>query len=474
MKRSRKEKTGIVILAGILLCVSSTGCSTTGLAQESTFESSMENTQEEPVDIYVSELNGVVRNVNKEEQQITVCSLADHKEQSISYDAATVLTDPYGEPLTIDQLMAGSIVRLAYNSTLNKAGSLQLDPDAWSNTGIEKFHIDTSAGTLTIGQEEYRLNTGLLVFSGQEEILPEQLLQQDVISIRGIGDEVFSITVERGHGYLELKNEEYFVDGWIEIGQTLISKLSPDMLFSVPEGTYQVHLTTELLDESREVTIRRDEVTELDLGDVEKPVPESGQVTLRITPEDAQVYIDDHLINAYYTIKLPLGIHEIAASASGYDTVSQYFEVDGEPLTVELSLSQSKKSVSDNDVSWTSTNKTGATITIEAPEGAEVYEDNLYKGYAPVTYTKTAGTHVITLRKTGYVTRSYSIEVQDDDENVRYSFPELEPEGTTVSGNSVTTAAKSTVSGNSVTDASGKSSQTETVSGNSVSENSVN
>lgn len=474
MKRSRKEKTGIVILAGILLCVSSTGCSTTGLAQESTFESSMENTQEEPVDIYVSELNGVVRNVNKEEQQITVCSLADHKEQSISYDAATVLTDPYGEPLTIDQLMAGSIVRLAYNSTLNKAGSLQLDPDAWSNTGIEKFHIDTGAGTLTVGQEEYRLNTGLLVFSGQEEILPEQLLQQDVISIRGIGDEVFSITVERGHGYLELKNEEYFVDGWIEIGQTLISKLSPDMLFSVPEGTYQVHLTTELLDESREVTIRRDEVTELDLGDVEKPVPESGQVTLRITPEDAQVYIDDHLINAYYTIKLPLGIHEIAASASGYDTVSQYFEVDGEPLTVELSLSQSKKSVSDNDVSWTSKDQAGATITIEAPEGAEVYEDNLYKGYAPVTYTKTAGTHVITLRKTGYVTRSYSIEIQDDDENVRYSFPDLEPEGTTVSGNSVTTAAKSTVSGNSVTDTSGKSSATETVSGNSVSENSVN
>lgn len=475
MKRSRKEKTGIVILAGVLLCVSSTGCSTTGLAQESTFESSMENTQEEPVDIYVSELNGVVRNVNKEEQQITVCSLTDHKEQSISYDAATVLTDPYGAPLTVDQLTAGSIVRLAYNSTLNKAGSLQLDPDAWSNTGIEKFHIDTEAGTLTIGQEEYRLNTGLLVFSGQKEILPEQLLQQDVISVRGIGDEVFSITVDRGHGYLELENEEYFVDGWIEIGQTLISRLSPDMLFSVPEGTYQVRLTTELLDESREVTICRDEVTELDLGDVEKPIPESGQVTLQITPEDAQVYIDDHLINAYYTMKLPLGIHEITVSASGYDTVSQYFEVDGEPLLLEMSLPESKStaSVSGNDVSWASTDRAAATITIAAPEGAEVYEDNLYKGYAPVTYTKTAGTHVITLRKTGYVTSSYSIEVKDDDENVTYSFPELVQESSSVSGNSVSatgsvaatqtagTAGTASVSGNSI-------------SGNSVSANSVN
>lgn len=475
MKPLRKEKTTIIILACILLCFWITGCSTTGLAQESTFESSLENTQEESVNIYVSELSGVLKAVDSSNQQLVVCSLADHSEQSISYDAATVLTDPYGAPLTADQLKPGSIVKLAYNSTLNKAGSLQMDPDAWSYTDIEKFHLDAQAGTLTVGQEAYRLDAGLLIFSGQNEILPEQLLQQDVISIRGIGEEIFSITVEQGHGYLELDNEEYFVDGWIEIGQTLISKLSPDMLFSVPEGTYQVRLTTELLDESRDVTIRRDEVTVLDLGDVEKPVPESGQVTLQITPEDAQVYIDDHLINAYYPIKLPLGMHEIAVSASGYDTESRYFEVDGEPLLLEMSLAETKSTVSENNVSWASTDRTEATITIEAPAGAEVYEDNLYKGYAPVTYTKTTGTHVITLRKTGYVTRSYSIEIKDDDENVIYSFPELEPESSTVSGNSLTKTAKSTVSGNSVSGETVKdtSSATETVSGNSVSENSV-
>lgn len=476
MKPLRKGKTTIIILASILLCFWITGCSTTGLAQESTFESSLENTQDEPVDIYVSELSGVLKTVDSSNQQLVVCSLADHSEQSISYDAATVLTDPYGAPLTADQLQPGSIVKLAYNSTLNKAGSLQLDPDAWSYTDIKKFYLDAQSGTLTVGQDEYRLDAGLLIFSGQNEILPEQLLQQDVISIRGIGEEIFSITVEQGHGYLELENEEYFVDGWIEIGQTLISRLSPDMLFSVPEGTYQVRLTTDLLDESREITICRDEVTVLDLGDVEKPVPESGQVTLQITPEDAQVYIDDHLINAYYPIKLPLGMHEIEVSASGYDTVSRYFEVDGEPLLLEMSLPESKStaSVSGNDVSWASTDRAAATITIAAPEGAEVYEDNLYKGYAPVTYTKTAGTHVITLRKTGYVTRSYSIEVKDDDENVTYSFPELEPEsGNTVSGNSVSVAGSTTTAAaagtKSVASVSGNS-----ISGNSVSQNSVN
>ena len=443
MKKSGKKQNKIIVLCA-LLCLSATGCSSTGLAQESTFESSFENTQEEPVDIYVSSASGVVKRVDKEAQTITICELNQREEKTLSYDGATVLTDKYGGPLTVDQLIPGSIVTLAYNSNMEKMGSLQISPDSWNYGDIQKFSMNTGNRTITVGQEEYHLSDRLLVFSGQE---------------------VLSIRVDRGHGYLELKNEEYFVGGWIEIGQTVISQVSPEMLFSVPEGSYQVRLTTDLLEESREVEIRRDEITTLDLGDIEKPVPESGQVTFDITPEDASVYIDNNLINQLYTLKLPVGMHQLTVSASGYDTVSQFFDVTGEePLKLQLNLPQSKSSVSDNDISWASDKKESATITIQTPDGAEVYEDNLYKGYAPVTYTKTAGTHVLTFRKSGYVTKSYSIEVADDNENVVYSFPDLEPESSsTVSGNSIsgnTAKTQSTVSGNSV-------------SGNSVSGNSV-
>lgn len=464
MKKFGKKQNKIIAWCA-LLCLITTGCSSTGLAQESTFESSFENTQEEPVDIYASSASGVVKHVDKEAQTITICELNQREEKTLSYDGATILTDQYGGPLTVDQLIPGNIVTLAYNSNMEKMGSLQIDPDSWSYGDIRKFSMNTEKRTITVGQEEYHLSDQLLVFSGQEEILPEQVLNQDVISMQGIGQEILSICVDRGHGYLELKNEEYFVGGWIEIGQAVISQVSPEMLFSVPEGSYQVRLTTDLLNESREVEIRRDEITTLDLGDIEKPVPESGQVTFDITPESASVYIDNNLINQFYTLKLPVGMHQLTVSASGYDTVSQYFEVTGEePLKLQMNLTQSKSSVSDNDISWASDKKESATITILTPDGAEVYEDNLYKGYAPVTYTKTAGTHVLTFRKSGYVTKSYSIEVADDDENVVYSFPDLEPESSsTVSGNSVTgntVKTQSTVSGNSV-------------SGNSVSGNSV-
>ena len=467
MKKFGKKQNKIIALCA-LLCFTATGCSSTGLAQESTFESSFENTQEEPVDIYVSSASGVIKRVDKEAQTITVCELNQREDMMLSYDAATVFTDKFGGPLTIDQLIPGNIVTLSYNSNMEKMGSMQINPDSWNYGDIQKFNMNIENRTITVGQEEYHLSDQLLVFSGQEEILPEQVLSQDVISMQGIGQEVLSIRVDQGHGYLELKNEEYFVGGWIEIGQTVISQISPEMLFSVPEGSYQVRLTTDLLDESRDVEIRRDEITTLDLGDIEKPVPESGQVTFDITPESASVYIDNDLINQFYTLKLPVGMHQLTVSASGYDTVSQYFEVTGEELLkLQMNLTQSKNSVSDNDISWASNKKENATITIQTPDGAEVYEDNLFKGYAPVTYTKTAGTHVLTFRKSGYVTKSYSIEVADDDENVVYSFPDLEPEnGSTVSGNNILDQKKdgvstySTVSGNSV-------------SGNSVSGNSI-
>ena len=144
--------------------------------------------------------------------------------------------------------------------------------------------------------------------------------------------------------------------------------------------------------------------------------------------------------------------------------------MEEETTTVKMNLSETA-TVSGNNIAQSPSVNGGSRITIEAPAGVDVYQDNLYKGIAPVTYTKTAGEHTITLRRTGYITRSYGITVPDDNQDVTYSFPELDPEnaeGTskdilgdyTVSGNML---IRNTVSGNSV---SGN-----TISGNSVNDN---
>ena len=453
----------IVCICSLLL----TGCGSIGLAQEATFESAYENEPpQEPVDIYTSQTTAVIEAVNLESQTIRVYLTERNESREFTYTGATLINDKYGASMSMAQLMPGDIAEIKYNSELEEAGSIALSGDAWSYEDVTKYTFDEASGNATIGDEFFSLDGKVQVFSDGKKIEIAQIIKQDVLTFQGKGHTIMSITVDKGHGYLKLINDEAVLGGWMEIGQTIITQIAPDMLITVPEGSYSVRLSSAGVEETREVTIERNRETSLNLGDIEIPEPENGVVTLKVTPQSAQVYVDDTEVETTYPVRLSLGLHQITAKAEGYDTISEYFEVGAEGAVVKLDLTE-KKEVSGNSIS---SYQESSTITISLPADTEVYQDNLYMGIAPVTYTKTAGTHTITLRKEGYITRSYSIEVPDDGKDVTYSFPDLDPESSenTVSGN--------TVSGNAInSDSTDSSSSTDnTVSGNTVSGNSVN
>ena len=65
---------------------------------------------------------------------------------------------------------------------------------------------------------------------------------------------------------------------------------------------------------------------------------------------------------------------------------------------------------------------------VESPEETEVFLDGIYVGITPVLFVRPdKGSHVITLSKNGYVTKSYTIMVADDDNDVTLSFSDLVP-----------------------------------------------
>lgn len=470
-----KKKDKLFHLPAAVVCVVSlllTGCGSIGLAQESTFESAYENKEEEePVDIYLSGATVIIESVKEEEQAIDVYVTDRNESRSFTYTGATTIQDKYGSGMSMAQLNPGDIADIKYNSELERIGSITLSPDAWNHEGITRYNLDIGNGSASIGDETYGMSSNVRFFSDGKFIDADQIIQQDVLTFRGKGSTIMSVVVNQGHGYLKLENDQAVIGGWIEVGQTLISQIAPDMLFVVPEGTYTVRFSGTGVEETREVTIERNKETLLDLGDIEIPQPEKGLVTIQVTPESAQVFIDENKVDITYPVRVPIGLHQITAKASGYDTVSKYFQVDGDNITVKLDLEE-QKTVSGNSVSKKEEEKT-AKITINTPVDTEVYQDNLYMGIAPVTYTKTPGTHTITLRKQGYITRSYNIEIADDDKDVTYSFPDLDPENAgTVSGNTI---SGNSISGNSINKESSSESKKsgETVSGNTVSGNSV-
>lgn len=466
--KKKRNKENFVKGCIVSLCIFLTGCGSIGLAREASFESAYENEPEkEEIDIYLSEGCGVLKQVNAQENTLTIYQLSRSEELTLFYDGATSVQDKYGAPLSMEQLIAGEVVTVRYNSELEKAGGVMYTPEIWNYDGVAKYSIDENQGILQVGEDAYRISRETKVFSEGEEITFNQILNQDVISLRGTDREIVSIMIEKGHGYLDLENEKDLVGAWIEVGQTAIQQVTEDMLITVPEGDYTVRLTMDSIEEARDVTIERNKETVLDLGDIDVPKSASGRVTFSIYPADASVSVDGVSINTAYTVLLPFGLHQVTASASGYDTVSEYFNVEGENTAVRLALSESLDmgTVSDNSI----TESDYHTITIKTPEGAEVYQDNLYMGIVPVVYQKTAGTHTITLRKTGYITKSYQIVVENDNRDLVYSFDALEVDtSATVSGNNLTDGTSAdgknngTVSGNNAT----VSGNNTTVSGN--------
>ena len=289
MKKFEKIQNSIKPLL-LSLCLILTGCGAASLAQESTFESAYENVEEEePVNIYTSSASVVIEAVSEESQAMAMY-LPDRNENRVfSYDGTTVINDRYGSAMAVIQLQPGDIAEITYNNELEKLGSITLSGDAWSYEGIAKYNLNAGNDSATIGEESFNMGSNVLVFSEGRPIDTGEIIHQDILSFHGKGSNVMSITVDKGHGYLELKNSEALLGGWIEVGQTVISQIAEDMLITVPEGEYTVRLTAEKVDVTRDVTIERNKVTELDLGDIEIPEPDDGVVIFEITPESAKV-----------------------------------------------------------------------------------------------------------------------------------------------------------------------------------------
>lgn len=450
-----------VLIVSLLL----TGCGSVGLAHDAAFESNYENSSEEPMNIFVSSAQGIVRSVDTELSIMEFYTVGSSDILSLSYDGTTMITDRYGSPMNVQMIQKGDVVNIAYNSDISKMGAIVLSPDVFCMNGVSKYSLSENGQTFYIGEDAFSVDENTKVFSMGQEIELQQLINHDTLTVQGLNHQIYSIVVDDGHGYLELDNEEAIIGGWIEVGQSVISQVMEGMLFTVPEGEYTVRLTNEGIEEYRDVVISRNEVTKLDLSDIEAAVPEKGIISFKITPETAITYIDGSFIDTRYSVRIPVGMHEMTVSDSGYATVKQYFEVTGfnQELVVDLvKESENLYTVSNNSID----RNLYATVTIEAPSDAEIYDDNIYKGITPVTYQKTAGSHTITFRKPGYVTTSYTIILNDDGLDQSFSFPDLIPE----KGND---NYSSTISGNSISSGSISSNNLSTVSQNTVSGNTV-
>lgn len=494
--RGLKRRNYIVCAAAFAMCVLLAGCaqninSFTALLTNQPDSGTESSTEAPEIDImkqkgiYDSEDAAVVVRKDAGAGTVQFQNIASSRRYTLNYDGATAIYDKNNQALSMEQLKEGSVVTVRFYKPNKSLAYVRENPDCISYDNVRSYNMDLKNGTVTIGNELYNISGHVVVVSDGKETDMMEVNEMDEISIWGYKSMIYGINVEKGHGYLRLQNEDYFVNGWIDVGDRVIRKVAEDMLLVVPEGTHTVTVSHRGSSATQEITFARNEEMAWDLGDVEITVVQKGTVIFTLTPVTAKVSIDGKAVDVSKPVSIEYGLHQMRITAEGYDTVAQYIRV-GEPsanISVELEKSEEESGESpedkpsdakDNDNDEKDDEDEGTTgkkyqskysndedgedeeessekkssdkkdededdekkssvvssnsrykVYIDAPDGVEAYLDGSYIGITPVSFNKTAGSYVVTLRKSGYQPRSYTLQIDEEEKDVNYSFTDL-------------------------------------------------
>lgn len=433
--------------------------------------------------IYDSEDAAVVVKKDLEAGTVQFQNITSSRRYTLSYDGTTAVYDKNDQALSMEQLKEGSVVTVRFYKPRKALAYVKENPDCTSYSNVRNYSMDLRRGTITIGDELYNISGHVVVVSDGRETDMMEVNQMDELSVWGYKNMIYGINVEKGHGYLRLQNEDYFVNGWIDVGDSVIRKVSQDMLLVVPEGTHTVTVSNRGSSATQEITFARNEEMAWDLGDVEITVVQKGTVIFTLTPATAKVFIDGREVNVSKPVEIEYGLHQMRITADGYDTVAQYIRVAEPSASVAVELEKSEEETTEESTSEKETDKetdkktdnkdddeeettskkyqskspddgdeeensvevessekkseeedsknsvassTGRyKVYIDAPDGAEAYLDGSYIGITPISFNKVPGSYVVTLRKSGYQTRSYTIQIDEEEKDINYSFTDL-------------------------------------------------
>lgn len=441
----------LVILALCLLC----GCQgrkNKGSVDQDAINQPSASTE---TDNYDTVFTGVVTGYDENKKTLSLYDIKGKMNYVLEYNGGTDIKDAYDQMITIPQIAVGEIVDAYYYEANQKLTALNISKEAWTYNKVGNLLTDKSMMRMKISDHTFWYDDGLHLFSENQEIELIDLHARDELRVKGVGSQICSITVTTGHGYIRLKNYADFIGGTIEIGYGIITPIVEDMLIVAREGEYKVVLENGELTAQESVKLKRNQQITLDMRGYKMPKERIGYVRFDIEPYGADLYINGNRMDYSEPVKLNYGKHTIKVTMNGYDDFNGTLTIGESTPIISIRLAEGSYEVETDDSggkNQTNNNTTiektpeeeqtqsegnedseggttatdeAHTITVESPAGATLYLNGKKIGTVPVSFTKEIGTHVFVLSQSGYVTKSYSIEVLDDGENAVFNFPAM-------------------------------------------------
>ncbi|MBR0171997.1 MAG: PEGA domain-containing protein [Lachnospiraceae bacterium] len=296
-----------------------------------------------------------VISINESAQSITFKNHDTGRNYTLFYDNATRFTDASGRETAVSSLKAGMLVDVTFLKSTKHLNSLRnaRGGDVWSYENQRNYTLPTTlsvAGPMvssmaTLNGSRYLMDVRTLVLVEGQEASPASIVEGDIITATGVGHEVYCVMVTRGHGYLSLSSDTVgdasLVGAWIELDNTVIRKITPNMLMTAPEGEYTMYIIGNGANYSAPVSIARGRETVADTSRIAIEPPKEGRVRFDITPSGAKIRVDGReLSEDEEYVSLEYGIHTLELSADGYETMTRYLRVGSASSVVRLEMTR--------------------------------------------------------------------------------------------------------------------------------------
>lgn len=403
--------------------------------------------------------DAIVTEVNTDDSVIVLCRLGSKDFEEYTYSGATAMSTSYGRAITASLLKPGDFVtvsRTAQNRIVTLTGMKNVDV----YKGVRNLVNERDIRRMSIGDAIYRYDDSLLVLNDGYFVSPDTLYKTDILSVYSIDGFVYMLKVTTGHGYLRLANDSAFTGGTLFVGTGLTVQITDGMLLTLQEGTYPITAENGSLKGTGTLLISRDKTAVFDLAPFSPEPVEYCNVTFTIDPGFANLYVDGILTSYTNPVPISYGEHYIEAVLSGYVTYEGLLYTSKPKASVAISLSAAPvpadedilydpdspttapepaeddpfadipDNTTDDTPSPTSVSGTSEDLSliIHCTEGTAVYINDVYKGTisnGSLILDKPVGTISLRLTLEGYITRNYTVSLDDDGEDAEFTFPAM-------------------------------------------------
>lgn len=410
----------LTIIVGVLICLIVFFAVFISINKKSTPNQSTDNTNETlptventeapaQIEVQETELIAVIMSIVNDEDKVRLYDFEKDKDLSLIKDSGAEMKDQYGDPLVLAEFKAGDIVQVVYDKNTMKYSSLRISAKAWTQKSVTGLKLKPESSAITLGAKTYRYTSRLTSTYNDEHFDILELDPVDVVTLKGYNDVVWSIEVEKSHGYVNITGRSKIKNGTIEIDTNIYKEFSEEGSIKVKEGSHKLVVKGSNIEPyTKNFTVANGETVEINLSSV--PI-KTGVVIINANVKDYTLYVNDEIHMTDEPLVLEYGQYDIKITKEDYLDFNTKIVVDSDTFNLNVSMQEVEK-VKMGELKVSTIDAMGQSI-----DNAEVYIDNVKVGISPVTIKLEYGEHTVTVTKEGYIGMSIPVTIEETSES---------------------------------------------------------